>query len=119
MFRLTFCSTVSAKWKWEFEAQHTRDGNTFYPDTDAPEEKKLTLMFQTDSIPYVNLTSQIGAQMINVPFKNADFTFTIILPNKGVKLAQVESRLTPALLNSPTHKGQKRCSVATKMEIRI
>lgn len=59
-------------------------------------------MTQRGSFPYVDLTSKIDARMIHLPFKNNDFTFTIILPNKGVKLAQVESRLTPALLNSPT-----------------
>lgn len=64
-------------------------------------------MLQSGSIPYANLTSQIGAQMINVPFKNADFTFTIILPNKGVKLAQVESLLTPAMVNSPITKDKR------------
>ncbi|CAF3299543.1 unnamed protein product [Rotaria socialis] len=44
--------------------------------------------------------------MIHLPFANKDLTFTIILPNKNIKLSQVESNLTPALLNSPTTTNQ-------------
>jgi serine protease inhibitor len=61
-------------------------------------------MMRHESIPYVDLTSTIGARMVHLPFQNKDFTFTIILPNKGVKLTQVESRLTPAIFTSPTTK---------------
>lgn len=78
------------------------DGNTFYSDIGPPEEKKLTLMMQSGMFPYVDLTSKIGARMIHLPFENKDFTFTIILPNKDMKLSQVESNLTVELLNSPT-----------------
>lgn len=90
------------KWESKFEAQGTYDGNTFYPDSGPPEKNKLTLMTQRGFFPFVDMTSKMGARMIHLPFQNNDFTFTIILPNKDVKLAQVESRLTPALFNSPT-----------------
>ena len=93
---------VIAKWASKFDAQGTYDGNTFYSDSGPPEKNKLTLMTQRGSFPYVDLSSKIGARMVHLPFKNNDFTFTIILPNKDVKLTQVESRLTSALLNSPT-----------------
>ena len=59
-------------------------------------------MSQNGVFAYADLTSKIGARMIHLPFENEDFTFTIILPNKDVKLAQVESHLTPALFNTPT-----------------
>ncbi|CAF1336605.1 unnamed protein product [Rotaria sordida] len=59
-------------------------------------------MMKNGLFPYVDLTSKIGARMIHLPFENKDFTFTIILPNKDVKLSQVESNLTSALLNTPT-----------------
>jgi serpin B len=95
-----------AKWRREFEGQHTKDGKTFYPDIGPPQEKKLTLMMQNDFFPYVDLTSKIGARMIHLPFENKDLTFTIILPNKDIKLSQVESNLTSALLNSPTTTNQ-------------
>ncbi|CAF4072266.1 unnamed protein product [Rotaria sordida] len=96
------CLVFDAKWKNEFQGQNTRDGNTFFPDTGPPQEKKLTLMMKNGLFPYVDLTSKIGARMIHLPFENKDFTFTIILPNKDVKLSQVESNLTSALLNTPT-----------------
>ena len=63
-------------------------------------------MGQEMNFPYVDLTSKIGARMVHLPFQNKDFTFTIILPNKDVKLSQVESNLTSALLNSPTTSNQ-------------
>ncbi len=99
---MTFHSSILGKWESEFQARNTRDGYTFYPDVGPPQEKKLTLMIRSSLFSYVDMSSTIGAQMIHVPFKNKDFTFTIILPNKDVKLAQVESRLTPAIINTPT-----------------
>ncbi|CAF4262454.1 unnamed protein product [Rotaria socialis] len=76
------CLLFDATWQVEFQGQNTLDGNTFYPDIGPPLEKKLTLM------------------------RKMDLTFTIILPNKNIKLSQVESNLTPALLNSPTTTNQ-------------
>ncbi|CAF0766981.1 unnamed protein product [Adineta steineri] len=96
------CLFFDGKWGSEFEAQNTVAGYTFYPDVGPPQEKKLTLMMRNGLFPYADMSSTIGAQMIHVPFQNKDFTFTIILPNKDVKLAQVESRLTPAIFNTPT-----------------
>ncbi|CAF0844493.1 unnamed protein product [Adineta steineri] len=96
------CLFFDGKWESEFQAQNTRDGNTFYPDVGPPQEKKLTLMTRIGSFSYVDMSSTIGARMIHMPFQNKDFTFTIILPNKNVTLAQVESRLTPAIFNTPT-----------------
>jgi serine protease inhibitor len=98
----SFTGSFLAKWQHEFQGQHTQDGNTFYPDKGAPQEKKLTLMMQNGMFPYVDLTLEIGARMIHLPFTNKDLTFTIILPNKDVKLSQVESNLTSAIFNSPT-----------------
>ncbi|CAF1182338.1 unnamed protein product [Rotaria magnacalcarata] len=95
-----------AAWQVEFQGQSTVDGNTLYPDIGPPQEKKLTLMMKNGLFPYVDLTSKIGAQMIHLPFTNKDPTITIILPNKNIKLSQVESNLTPALLNSPTTTNQ-------------
>ncbi|CAF4229564.1 unnamed protein product, partial [Adineta steineri] len=96
------CLFFDGKWQSEFRAQNTRDGNTFYPDMGSPQEKKLTLMTRIGSFSYVDMSSTFGARMIHMPFQNKDFTFTIILPNKNVTLAQVESRLTPAIFNTPT-----------------
>lgn len=93
-----------AKWQQQFEAQGTQDGNTFYPDQGPAQEKKLTLMMQDTSFPYADLTSRIGARMVHLPFQNSNLTFTILLPNKGVKLADVEANLTSSVLNAPTTK---------------
>ena len=70
------------------------------------QEKKLALMMKQSMFPYVDLTSKIGARILHIPFENKDLTFTIVLPNKGIKLSQVEANLTPALLNSPTTTNQ-------------
>ncbi|CAF1366378.1 unnamed protein product [Rotaria sp. Silwood1] len=96
------CLLFDAKWQRGFQGQNTRDGNTFYPDIGPPQEKKLTLMMRNGLFPYVDLTSEIGARMIHLPFENNDLIFTIVLPNKGITLSQVESNLTSVLLNSPT-----------------
>ncbi|CAF3156712.1 unnamed protein product [Rotaria sp. Silwood2] len=96
------CLLFDAKWQREFQGQNTRDGNTFYPDVGPPQEKKLTLMTRNGLFPYVDLTSEIGARMIHLPFEKKDLTFTIILPNENTTLSQVESKLNSVLLNSPT-----------------
>ncbi|CAF3603534.1 unnamed protein product [Rotaria sp. Silwood1] len=84
------CLLFDAKWQRGFQGQNTRDGNTFYPDIGPPQEKKLTLMMRNGLFPYVDLTSEIGARMIHLPFENNDLIFTIVLPNKGITLSQVE-----------------------------
>ncbi|UJR19626.1 hypothetical protein I4U23_022760 [Adineta vaga] len=101
------CLVFDEKWQNEFRAQDTNDGCSFFPDNGPPQENILTMMKQQGHFPYVDLTSAIGARMIHLPFENNDLTFTIVLPNNGVKLSDVESKLTSSLLNSPTNTNQK------------
>ncbi|UJR15752.1 hypothetical protein I4U23_002687 [Adineta vaga] len=58
---------------------------------------KISLMHQTDQFQY-NEDKSLGVQMIHLPYENSNskdaFVFSVILPDKNVRLEDVEQKLT-------------------------
>ncbi|CAF1606146.1 unnamed protein product, partial [Didymodactylos carnosus] len=85
------------RWLFPFDRDDTRSNYKFYGD-DGTITLNFTLMYKNERFEYFDLTDELGAQMIHQRYyigddNNTKYTFTIILPNKNIKLLDVEKKI--------------------------
>ena len=81
-----------AAWSEPFQKSATRPG-PFSVELNARVE--VPTMARTGRLGYAR---RDGFQAVSLPYEGGGFQFLILLPDPGVKLAQLEARLTPELL---------------------
>ncbi|CAF0938389.1 unnamed protein product [Didymodactylos carnosus] len=86
-----------AMWLFQFEKHDTSNNHEFYTDQDDI-ISNYTLMFVRRPFRYSDLTSELGAQIVHLPLINdyessIEFVFTIVLPNRNVKLIDVLTKI--------------------------
>jgi len=94
--RLVLANAIYFKgsWKYKFETDATHDDSFF---SSAGEESVVSMMFQQHSFRY---SQQPGFKMLEMPYAGDDLSMVVLLPEARDGLADLESNLTPELLDS-------------------
>ncbi|XP_004628454.1 serpin B9-like [Octodon degus] len=77
------------------------------------EERPVQMMFQTSAFPWAHV-SEVGAQVVELPYKGQELSMVVVLPDEGVDLSTVEKALTPEKFQtwtSPEHMHRIQLSV--------
>ncbi|CAF1379277.1 unnamed protein product [Didymodactylos carnosus] len=94
------CIYFKGDWKYSFDTSKTEHNYLFYVD-DGTIITNVTLMYQDRVFfKYLDASPELDAQIVHIPYKNnnfsdsgGEFLFTIILPNRGIKLSNVQNKL--------------------------
>lgn len=75
-----------ADWETPFEANRTHDGDFFT----SPQEKIKTKFMMTDNTPTLPYFEDEKREVLQIPYKNQEASFVILLPKEGQKLQDLE-----------------------------
>jgi len=105
------CIYFKGVWRKQFDKGITNENADFYGESGAV--SKVPLMYVKEKFSYAE-NKDLRVQIAHLPYKSqspdVEFVFTVILPNKGVSLTQVEEKLAakPALMQQILEKGGAR-----------
>lgn len=108
--RLIILNTVyfNGKWRKAFEKTDTQEMVFHGPAGD----KTTPFLRQTDDFPY---SKEKGFSVLRLPYGDGAFEMAILLPEKGVSLASLESALTPDVLRKALRKANTPEKVAVEI----